>query len=292
VSEHSGYPGAPPGWYSDPAGGPGQRWWDGYAWTDATVLPQHPPPPPWAHALPPQGPATEVAPWAVASERLSAYNAGALVEAELRMSRVGRVAVAVPAVCGIVNLVIWRVTANRYLAYGHYFRTAWDAAQLHQSAPQYTGPSLLTPAGVVVSLAYIVAVIFALIWQHRAASAGRALGIPSGQSPAWGVGSWFVPIVDFWIPYQAVRDCLPPGDPHRRRVLQWWIVFVVQIGVSAVFGVTALFSTGGALALAIPIAVADLAIIAWAPGIVSSIAAAHRAAMEHQVQTSATGVVH
>ena len=39
MSEHSGYPGAPPGWYPDPAGGPGQRWWNGYAWTEATVLP-------------------------------------------------------------------------------------------------------------------------------------------------------------------------------------------------------------------------------------------------------------
>ncbi len=42
----SGYPGAAPGWYADPAGGPGQRWWDGYAWTAATVLPEVPPPPP------------------------------------------------------------------------------------------------------------------------------------------------------------------------------------------------------------------------------------------------------
>lgn len=46
----SGYPGAPPGWYPDPAGGPGLRWWDGYAWTDSTVLPEQPPPPPWASA--------------------------------------------------------------------------------------------------------------------------------------------------------------------------------------------------------------------------------------------------
>ena len=61
VSEHSGYPGAPPGWYPDPAGGPGQRWWDGYAWTEATVLardrPHHRHLPAWADASPPRGPA-------------------------------------------------------------------------------------------------------------------------------------------------------------------------------------------------------------------------------------------
>ena len=46
------------------------------------MLPQHPPPPPWAGAGPPQGPATEVAPWAVASQRLTDFNAGGLVDGE------------------------------------------------------------------------------------------------------------------------------------------------------------------------------------------------------------------
>lgn len=32
----------PPGWYPDPAGGPGRRWWDGARWTSYT---QHPEPP-------------------------------------------------------------------------------------------------------------------------------------------------------------------------------------------------------------------------------------------------------
>ncbi len=227
MSEHDGYPGAPPGWYPDPAGGPGQRWWDGYAWSDATVLPQHPPPPPWAGALPPQGPATQVAPWAVATQRLSTHNASGLVDAELRMHKAARVAVALPAACSIVNLVIWRITASRYLAVGHQFRLDWEDAQHHITPPPYNGPNAITPGTLLVGLVSVAAFVFALIWQHRAASAAQALGLPAGQSPAWGVGSWFVPIVWFWIPYQAVRDCLPPGDPHRPRVLQWWIAWLV-----------------------------------------------------------------
>ena len=216
------------------------------------MLPQHPPPPPWAGAVPPPGPATQVAPWSVATQRLSAYNASELVEAELRMRNVARVAVALPAVCSIVNLVIWRTTASRYLAVGHQFRVDWEDAQHHITAPPYHGPSALTPAGLVISLVSAVAVIFALIWQHRAASAGRALGLPAGQSPAWGVGSWFVPVVWFWIPYMAVRDCLPPGDPRRARVLQWWIAWTVTFVVGFAFGITALFSTGGALGIGHP----------------------------------------
>ncbi len=50
--EVTGYPGAPPDWYPDPAGGPGKRWWDGYAWTDGVVLPTHPPAPPTGASAP------------------------------------------------------------------------------------------------------------------------------------------------------------------------------------------------------------------------------------------------
>ena len=119
----------------------------------------------------------------------------------------------------------------------------------------------------------------ALVWQHRAAPAGRALGIPSGMSPAWGVGCWFVPVVNLWMPYLAVRDCLPAGDPHRARVLHWWIAWLVAEILAVAVGISSLYSSGTALALSIPAALAYLAVAAWAPGIVSAIATAHRETM-------------
>ena len=42
---------AEPGWYDDPGGGGGQRWWDGVRWSDHAV-----PPPPGAVLPPPPGP--------------------------------------------------------------------------------------------------------------------------------------------------------------------------------------------------------------------------------------------
>ena len=36
-------PQPPPGWYPDPSGGPGQRYWDGTKWTDVNVPPSTPP---------------------------------------------------------------------------------------------------------------------------------------------------------------------------------------------------------------------------------------------------------
>jgi hypothetical protein len=205
------------------------------------------------------------------------------------MVPLGRVAVAVPAAAGVVNLVVARMHADRWLAFGHQLRIVWDDAQRHVTAPPYTGPSLYTPVDLVVSVISVAAFVVALIWQHRAASAGRALGIASGQSPAWGVGAWFVPIVNLWIPYLAVRDCLPPEDVHRRRVLHWWLAWVVSLVAGTAAGVTALFSSGAALALSVPAALAGLAVVVWAPGIVSAVAAAHRDLME--ARSRETGVL-
>jgi hypothetical protein len=289
VSEHSGYPGAPPGWYPDPAGGPGQRWWDGYAWSEATVLPQHPPPPPWASAAAPQGPATQVAPWAVASERLGTHNTTQRVDEERSLVPVARFAVAMPAVYFLVSLILQRVNANQLRSAGHQFRIVWHDSQNGITPPPYHAPSnSLTPLGLLVGAATVAAVIVACIWQHRAASAGRALGIPSRRSPAWGVGSWFVPIVNLWMPYSAVRDCLPPDHPYRRRVLQWWIAWLLTGFLSTLAASAALFSTGTALVLSIPAALSCLAVIAWAPGIVLAIAAFHHEALAQE--TGRTGV--
>jgi hypothetical protein len=294
VSE-SGYPGAPPGWYPDPAGGPGQRWWDGYAWTEATVLPQQAPPPPappWASAAPPQGPPAAVAPWAVAAQRLSDFNTEATVTSGLRMAPVARVAVVLPAVYYIAQLLNLRLEAANWRSFGHQFRVAYDAARAGQTAPQYHTSNLVNPLVALVGLVTVAAVIVACIWQHRTATAARALGYPARRSPAWGVGCWFVPIVNLWMPYGALRDCLPPGDPHRAHVLRWWVAWIAGTWLTIAAAFCALASTGAALVVSIPAALALLAAAAWAPGVVTAIATAQRQSLAALGQGAAeTGAV-
>ncbi len=276
MTDQSGYPGAPPGWYPDPAGGPGQRWWDGYAWTESTVLPHRPPPPPWAGAGPPQGPPSEIAPWAEASQRLAVHNTATLVNEEQRTAPIARIALLIPPIYFLVTLISNRINASQLLYSGHQLRIDWDDAQNGVAPPQAHPVSFgSSPLVLFLMLATVGAIVMACIWQHRAASAGRSLGIPSHQSPGWGVGAWFVPIANLWVPYLAIRDCLPPTDPRRARVLHWWIALLCAGWLTLGAWIASLFSSGAAFVLTVPAALACLAVVAWAPGIVTGIAAAH-----------------
>ncbi len=137
----------------------------------------------------------------------------------------------------------------------------------------------------------MAAIVLACVWQHRAAAAGRALGIPSRCSPAWGVGSWFVPVANLWIPYAAVRDCLPTGHPARARVLRWWIAGLLAGWLTFLAYLCAFSSTTVALVVSIPAALAALAVVALSPGIVTAIAASHRDALAQVAANAGTAAV-
>jgi hypothetical protein len=287
--ETSGYPGAPPGWYADPAGGPGQRWWDGYAWTDTVVLPAPPPPPPPGAGFPHQAPAQPAYQQPASQQPISgppvyqAYSVGlnqasanALFEEEQARFGIGRVAFAVPAIAQLLDLIIVQSQRSAWRTLGHDFHRIWIAAQNNQPTPTFNNPPAIDPLILVVGLLSGLALIFALIWQHRAASVARALGLPARHSPGWGVGSWFVPVVSLWMPYQAIRDCLPPDDPKRSLILRWWLLNLATGYVTAAAFVSAAVSEKAGTIVAIPAALMALALLATAPRVVTAVTSAHR----------------
>ena len=90
---------------------------------------------------------------------------------------------------------------------------------------------------------------------------------------------WFIPVVNLWMPYQAIRDCLAPSDPNRTVVLRFWLCTVgMEIGTVVTF-IGLMFSTTFAVVIAIPTALCALGVLASAPKVVTSIATAHRAAV-------------
>ena len=134
--------------------------------------------------------------------------------------------------------------------------------------------NLLGVATLVVTAPFYVLV---LMWQYRAAKTARFLGLPAARSPGLGVGSWFIPVVNLWFPYQAIRDCLPPGHADRQVVNQMWACFIAVLIVNAVTQGLAWSGNrdgfvAGAIALALGAGFALSGVRA-----VRSIAAAHRA---------------
>ncbi len=70
----------------------------------------------------------------------------------------------------------------------------------------------------------IVAAILFLVWIYRAHRNLPALGASGLKySPKWAVGGWFIPIMNFWRPYQVTAEIWKASDPEvRDRDGQRW----------------------------------------------------------------------
>ena len=246
------------------------------------MLPEIPPPPP--QPPPPQQPPHYQVPPPPPPPAPGAYphwvptppNTADLVNRELALTQTTRVAVIFFGVYSLSVLLDLQLRRSAFRALGHHIRVAVDASNNGQPVPRYTTPSTTDPLELILGLAAIVALVFALIWQFRAASAARALGYPAARSPGWGVGCWFVPIVSLWMPYQAIRDCLAPDDPHRPLVLRWWLLWIGTQLLTTAATVAALASSHIALGISLVAAILALAFVATARQVVAAISAAHQ----------------
>ena len=77
-------------------------------------------------------------------------------------------------------------------------------------------------AAIFNLLVFIATIIVFLIWEHRANSNLRPLGVPRPEySSRWAVGSWFVPILTLWVPFQIVRYIWRKSDPDTVNPDGW-----------------------------------------------------------------------
>jgi hypothetical protein len=198
---------------------------------------------------------------------------------ELQISRWARIAIAFPALVSLVDMITWVANASQWRTFGHQFSVAWTAAQNHQTVPTPTPPDSFGGISTILALFAIAAIVVECVWQFRAASAARAMGLPAKRSPGWGVGFWFIPVVNLWMPYQAIRDCLAHDDPNRAMVLRYWLLYLgMELGVGlTIIGLAA--STPVGVVFALGTGLCALGVLATAPRVVVSIAVAHRAAV-------------
>jgi hypothetical protein len=99
-----------------------------------------------------------------------------------------------------------------------------------------------TLVGVVAIVVYIAIVVFFLRWLHLARKNLDSLGaFGAKHSPGWAIGSWFIPILNLFRPYQITQEIYRGSDPYLRGSMTsgwqfglgstligwWWFAWIV-----------------------------------------------------------------
>lgn len=232
--------GPPPGWYPDPSGEKAWRWWDGYDWTAHASDPT----PPGGGG--PHGYGNAAAPYYGSAASTYAAGTYALPSAHERFTaeqKAGpwarRAFFGYLLVIAVVALGAW--ADSRMIR--QTFHNLRIELRTHVAQPQVAQSSRVALLDVLGLAVEIPVYVLILRWQYKAAQTARLLRMPARRSPGLGVGSWFIPVVNLWFPYQAIRDCLPPGDPGRKVVARMWACFIAVIVMNSVTLATAWLGT-------------------------------------------------
>lgn len=230
---------APAGWYPDPSGGPGQRYWDGTSWT------------------------THLAPLVTAwpaiddpSRDLADLRAGA------RRAKVA-VLVAVPVYAISPAAQGVQIRASRKA-----FAELREQVTTLEASPPGTSTTTVRPFAPsptssltsVLGLPPLIIGVLFVIWFHRAVTVAARLRRPARRTTGWAVGGWLIPIGSFFIPYQSARDIFRPDEVAQRRLVKrWWAAYLTASLVSLPLGVAVGFTEEVAAA----VAAGALALVVW-----------------------------
>ena len=223
-----------PGWFPDPWQRAPWRWWDGLQWTAYT----------WPAAVP-----YDLSPASLAVARRKEATL-------LKWAKLGLASVLVGGAGSWINTFTIshavRTTFDQFGQYGQDTNGQYVVFNQDQSGWW----TLSTALGAV---ALGLGVVF-LVWQHSAAIVARSLGFPARVSPGAGVASWFIPIGNFWRPYWALSDLLPPDHPMRPLCLRAWLAWMGSTLVNVIAFFLALVSTD----LAVVVLVIGTALVIYA----------------------------
>jgi heme/copper-type cytochrome/quinol oxidase subunit 2 len=95
-------------------------------------------------------------------------------------------------------------------------------------------------SGLVMVLALAVTVLFCL-FMPRANRNARAFGSLMTISPGWAAGWFFVPVANFWMPYQVMKEIWQGSDPDPNvrpalveapGLIKWWWMTYLLRGVA------------------------------------------------------------
>ena len=141
---------------------------------------------------------------------------------------------------GIGTAARWLIAATTIATLVTMAVELWGISLLDSFASGSVGPGALQAydsASLALAgftgLITIAAGICWLIWQHRAASSVPPASLR--RSPGWHVGSWFIPVVALWFPFQNVKDIVRGSHaPVSSGMLGgWWALWIATGAASA-----------------------------------------------------------
>lgn len=99
--------------------------------------------------------------------------------------------------------------------------------------PMEAAPTLVAALGV--TLAFLSCVIVVGRWIYRASANAHAISDEMTISPGWAVGSYFVPILNLFRPYQAMREVWLAShfrgnwhaEPTPSLLIAWWALWII-----------------------------------------------------------------
>ena len=183
------------GWYPDPWRTAPLRWWDGAGWTGYLTVEATPRP----------------------ASRLD-------LAKEHDSARQVRWAAWLIGLGQLAALVVFSVMAHGFVEVIRFSIDHPSSDDVPPGVSQLIGASTMS---TLVSPLSLIGLVMVLIWFHRAVTNGIALGYRQPREPALAVVSWFIPIVNFWWPYESLRECVGPNAVATRALIKrWWLVYL------------------------------------------------------------------
>ena len=88
-----------------------------------------------------------------------------------------------------------------------------DEQEITDNPMGFLALALTGVLGLATIAVYIATVVVFLMWLYRVSNNVVAFGAPRQTSAGWAVGSFFVPIANLFIPYQAIKEIWQKSDP-------------------------------------------------------------------------------
>lgn len=186
----------PAGWYPAPNGSGEQWWWDGAQWNLPNAVPQSA-----QQAQQPQ-PAQPVPP------QQEWQQAAAQTAWQQPWQQQPRNTEGIARLSMAVQILLW-IGAGFSLITIFVELFGLSVIREFLDDPFVPGDKLMTYAGLSSGLAIVASIVLIatgicwVIWQFQVA---KQLAGLTRRTPGWHIGSWFIPIVSFWFPYQNISD--------------------------------------------------------------------------------------